>query len=95
MTDNLFIYDASQPRESWDGMSSLQAIAKNGTKSGQRIIQAITHSARELKTRRIPHRLQWVPGHCADPGNKAADKLAEEAVGLVWINLIPLCISSA
>lgn len=62
-------------------MSALQAIANSWNKSGQRIIQAILQSARELNTRGIPLRLQWVPGHCDDPGNDAADRLAKEAVG--------------
>lgn len=64
-----------------DSMSALQAIANSWNKSGQRIIQAILQSARELNTRGIPLRLQWVPGHCDDPGNDAADRLAKEAVG--------------
>ncbi|KAF7164513.1 hypothetical protein CNMCM6106_001031 [Aspergillus hiratsukae] len=64
-----------------DSMSALQAIANSGNKSGQRIIQAILQSARELTARGIPLRLQWVPGHCDDPGNDTADRLAKEAVG--------------
>ncbi|KAJ8147650.1 hypothetical protein LV162_008857, partial [Aspergillus fumigatus] len=64
-----------------DSMSALQAIANSWNKSGQRIIQAILQSARELNTRGIPLHLQWVPGHCDDPGNDAADRLAKEAVG--------------
>jgi ribonuclease HI len=64
-----------------DSMSALQAIANSWNKSGQRTIQAILQSARELNTRGIPLRLQWVPGHCNDPGNDTADRLAKEAVG--------------
>ena len=64
-----------------DSMSALQAISNAWNKSGQRIIQAIQQSAQELKVQGIPLHLQWVPGHCSDPGNKVADQLAKEAVG--------------
>ncbi|THC88516.1 hypothetical protein EYZ11_012034 [Aspergillus tanneri] len=64
-----------------DSMSALQAIRNPSNKSGQRIIYAILQAARELKTRGLSLRLQWIPGHCDDPGNDAADRLAKEAVG--------------
>ncbi|KAL3250234.1 hypothetical protein ABHI18_011320 [Aspergillus niger] len=65
-----------------DSMSALQVIANSWNKSGQRIIQAIHQLAGELKARGIPLRLQWIAGHCGDPGNDTADRLAKEAVGL-------------
>ncbi|KAI3054888.1 hypothetical protein CBS147353_11389 [Aspergillus niger] len=65
-----------------DSMSALQVIANSWNKSGQRIIQAIHQSPGKLKERGIPLRLQWVPGHCGDPGNDSADRFAKEAVGL-------------
>ncbi|KAI2947925.1 hypothetical protein CBS147323_11135 [Aspergillus niger] len=62
-----------------DSMSALQAIRNPSNKSGQRIIRAILQAASEMKARGIPIRLQWVPGHCNDPGNDEADRLAKEA----------------
>ncbi|KAL3246637.1 hypothetical protein ABHI18_012652, partial [Aspergillus niger] len=64
-----------------DSMSALQVIANPSNKSGQRMIQAIHQSAAELKARGNPLRSQWVPGHCGNPGNETADRLAKEAVG--------------
>ena len=34
-----------------------------------------------MKARGLPLRLQWVPGHCNNPGNDTADQLAKEAIG--------------
>ncbi|KAI3047626.1 hypothetical protein CBS147353_11740 [Aspergillus niger] len=64
-----------------DSMSALQAIRNPSNRSGQRIIRAILQAASEMEARGIPIRLQWVPGHCNDPGNDEADRLAKEAVG--------------
>ncbi|EED11752.1 hypothetical protein TSTA_109310 [Talaromyces stipitatus ATCC 10500] len=65
-----------------DSMSALQAISNTRNKSGQRIIQAVQQAAQELKARGIPLCLQWMPGHCDNPGNEAANRLAKEAVSL-------------
>ena len=64
-----------------DSTSALRAIRNPGTKPGQRIIYAILQSTEELKTQGTSLRLQWIPGHCDNPGNDAADRLAKEAVG--------------
>ncbi|KAI3112960.1 hypothetical protein CBS147330_9895 [Penicillium roqueforti] len=40
---------------------------------------AILSAATEIQARNIALRLQWIPGHCDDPGNDAADQLAREA----------------
>jgi hypothetical protein len=53
-------------------ISALQAIQNPSNKSGQRIIRATLQAASEMKARGIPIRLQWVPGHCDDPGNDEA-----------------------
>jgi ribonuclease HI len=62
-----------------DSMSALQAIQNPGNKSGQQIIHTILRTATNTKTHGITVRLQWVPGHCDEPGNDTADRLAKEA----------------
>jgi ribonuclease HI len=56
-----------------DSMSALQAIQNPGNKSGQQIIHTILRTATNTKTHGIAVRLQWVPGHCDEPGNDTAD----------------------
>lgn len=62
-----------------DSISALQAIQNPGNKSGQQIIHAILQAATNIKTHGVTSRLQWIPGHCAAPGNDSADRLAKEA----------------
>ena len=62
-----------------DSRSALQAIQNPGNKSGQRIIHAILQAATEVQAKGIALRLQWIPGHCDNPGNDAADRLAKDA----------------
>ena len=64
-----------------DSKSALQAIQNPGNKSGQAIIRAIVHAASELQAQGTALRLQWIPGHCDNPGNDAADRLAKAAAG--------------
>ncbi|KAI3094034.1 hypothetical protein CBS147333_10045 [Penicillium roqueforti] len=62
-----------------DSKSALQSIQNARNKSGQRIVHAILLAAAEVQAENIALRLQWIPGHCDDPGNDAADRLAREA----------------
>jgi ribonuclease HI len=62
-----------------DSRSSLQAIQSARNKSGQRIVHAILQAATEVLAAGIALRLQWVPGHCDNPGNDAADQQAKNA----------------
>jgi hypothetical protein len=60
-------------------MSALQAIRNPSNKSGQRITHAILQAASEVQANGTTLRLQWMPGHCDNPGNDAADRLAKNA----------------
>jgi ribonuclease HI len=62
-----------------DSRSALQATQNPRNKSGWRIVQAILQAATEVDTEGIALRLQWVPGHCDNPVNEAADRLAKDA----------------
>ncbi|KAJ5642550.1 reverse transcriptase [Penicillium lividum] len=62
-----------------DSRSALQAIQNARNRSGQRIAHAILQAAAEVQGENVTLRLQWMPGHCENPGNDAADRLAKEA----------------
>jgi hypothetical protein len=56
----------------------LQAIQNVKNRSGQRIIHAILQAASEVQAGHISLHLQWMPEHCENVGNEAADRLAKE-----------------
>ncbi|KAJ5340349.1 hypothetical protein N7541_009473, partial [Penicillium brevicompactum] len=62
-----------------DSRLALQAIKSVRNRSGQRIAHTIHQAASEAQTSYIALRLQWVPGHCDNPGNDAADRMAKHA----------------
>ncbi|CDM38421.1 Probable transposable element [Penicillium roqueforti FM164] len=62
-----------------DSRSALQAIQNAKNRSGQRIVHAILQTATEVQAKNITLRLQWMPGHCENAGNDAADRRAKEA----------------
>ena len=62
-----------------DSRPALQAIQNVRNRSGQRIVHAILQAAAEVQAGHIALRLQWMPGHCENAGNDAADRRAKEA----------------
>jgi ribonuclease HI len=62
-----------------DSRSALQAIQGVKNRSGQRIVHAILQAATEVQAENVRLRLQWMPGHCENAGNDAADRLAKQA----------------
>lgn len=64
---------------SCDSRSALQTIQNPSNKSGQRIVHAIIQAASEVQAENIRLRLRWIPEHCGNVGNDAADRLAKEA----------------
>ncbi len=62
-----------------DSRSALQVIQRPRNSSGQRVVHAILQAAAEVQATNIDLCLQWIPGHCDNPGNDAADRLAKAA----------------
>ncbi|OGE47364.1 hypothetical protein PENARI_c047G09521, partial [Penicillium arizonense] len=62
-----------------DSRSALQAVQSARNRSGQRIVHTILQAGAEVLAAGIALRLQWMPGHCDNPGNDAADRLAKDA----------------
>jgi hypothetical protein len=63
-----------------DSQSALKAILNPSNKAGQHIVHSIFEAATDLQSAGVSVRLQWIPGHCNNPGNDTADRLAKEAV---------------
>jgi hypothetical protein len=51
-----------------DSRSALQTTQNPRNRSGPRIARAILQAATEVQAEEIALRLQWVPGHCNNPG---------------------------
>jgi ribonuclease HI len=60
-----------------DSRSALQATQNARNKSGQRIVHAILQAATEVQAGGIVLRLQWVPGHCDNPGNECCGSTSQ------------------
>lgn len=49
-------------------------------KSGQQVIYIIIQVASKVQTAKVRLYLQWIPGHCEDIRNNAADQLTKKAI---------------
>ena len=58
--------------------SVLEMIQNPSNKSGQQIIHAVLQATMKIQAWEIALHLQWIPGHCNNPGNGAADQLAKD-----------------
>jgi ribonuclease HI len=61
-----------------DSQSALKAILNPSNKAGQHIVHSIFEAATDLQSAGVSVRLQWIPGHCNNPGNDRADRLAKQ-----------------
>jgi hypothetical protein len=60
--------------------SAVQTTQNPRNRSGERIVHATLQAATKVQAEGIATRLQWMPGHCDNPGKNAADRLAKDVV---------------
>lgn len=87
LTSDIIVYLDASGRDAQLGAA---VVAFNGNMEiveSQRIVHAIRQAATEVQTAGAALRLQWVPGHCDNPSNDAADRMAKHAASQA--NLTP------
>ena len=64
-----------------DSQAALQALESPNGCSAPQIMQKITRSIDDVRTRGTPIHLHWIPAHTGIRGNEEADVAAKEATG--------------